>query len=67
MLERMELLLSKDNIDKVINSKVLIVGIVLLVFVFTIFIYSINQILGSNFFIKYKYILDFEQKKFYKR
>ena len=27
MLERMELLLSKDNIDKVINSKVLIVGI----------------------------------------
>ena len=27
MLERMELLLSKDNIDKVVNAKVLIVGI----------------------------------------
>ena len=27
MLERMELLLSKDNIDKIVNAKVLIVGI----------------------------------------
>lgn len=28
---------------------------------------KIHGILGSNFFMKYKYILDFEQKKFYRR